>query len=484
MFRRLNVRLLLSYVAIVLVCLLVAGVALLAALRLRQIQQRIALQRLSDLAQVTAVALRGRDVEPGQATRLLRHLDETRQVRTLFLDAQGSVIFDSRGAWKGRDLLEGARFKRDAEGNLQGTFSDPVASRPGERQTWLFIALPRSAPSSPQMLVFATLQPRGAVLTWARDNLMIPLLWSGLAALTLSTLLALLLGRSVARPLRRVAEAAKAIAQGETDTRAPVSGPAEVQALARSFNAMADRVEAAQRSQRDFVANVSHEMKTPLTSIQGFSQAILDGTAVEPAAVARAAGVIHEEAERMRRMVDDLLTLAQFDAGQVAMTQEPVALGPLLRGCVEKLTPQAEEAGVDVEVDVPEGLFVTGDADRLAQVFTNLLDNGLAHTSPGGRVTLAARLRSPSRVEVTVTDAGAGIPPEALPRIFERFYRADKARRRRGGAGLGLSIAREIVEAHGGTIAAESVVGLGSRFTVRLPAGERNAAAPRERSPD
>jgi signal transduction histidine kinase len=420
--------------------------------------------------------------------RLLRQLDEASKMRILFLDARGSVIFDSREEWKGESFLKGASFQRDADGNVQGTFKDPKG------QTWLFVALPRSVASSSQMLAFATLQPRGAMLTWARDNLLVPLLWTGLATLVLSTLLAFLLGRSIAGPLRRVADAAKGIAQGETDIRAPVSGPTEVQALARSFNVMADQVEAAQRSQRDFVANVSHEMKTPLTSIQGFSQAILDGTAAEPEAVNRAAGVIHEEAERMRRMVDDLLILARFDAGQMKLAREPVEIGPLLRGCAEKLMPQTERADVTVEIEVAEKHVVCGDADQLGQVFTNLLDNALAHTVSGGRVTLAAhkvRGRETPRsrgagnqvrngegkaVEVTVTDTGRGIPADELPRIFERFYRADKARRRVGGAGLGLAIAKEIVIAHGGTISAESVVGLGSRFIVQFPIREDTPA--------
>jgi signal transduction histidine kinase len=471
MFRSLNFRLLLSYVAVVLVCLLVAGLALLAALRLRQTQQRVTLQRLTDLAQITAIALRGRNVEPRQATRVLQHLDEARQVRVLVLDDQGRVTFDSKQAWKGQSFLDRARFKRSDEGNLQGTFSD------SEGRTWLFVALPRSTTSPSQMLTFAALQPRGAVLSWARDNLMAPLLWAGLVALVLSTLLALLLGRSVARPLRQVADAAEALAQGETGTRVPVAGPAEVRVLARTFNDMADEVEAAQRSQRDFVANVSHEMKTPLTSIQGFSQAVMDGTATEPAAVTRAASVIHEEAKRMRRMVDDLLILARFDAGQVEMVHELVEVGPLLRGCVEKLAPQAERADVALEIDRLEDLSVLGDADHLGQVFTNLLDNAVAHTSSGGRVTVAARGRAERVAEVTVTDTGAGIPSDDLQRIFERFYRADKARRRTAGAGLGLAIAKEIVAAHGGTIAAQSVVGLGSKFTVRLPVADEEPSA-------
>ncbi len=183
---------------------------------------------------------------------------------------------------------------------------------------------------------------------------MSPLLWAGAVALVLSVLLAWVVARSVGRPLQRVADAAQALARGHLQQRAPVSGPAEVQGLARSFNAMADQVQATQKSQRDFVANVSHELKTPLTSIQGFSQALLDGTASGPEAAARAAGVIHGEADRMRRMVDELLTLARFDAGQIVMARDRVELGSLLRGCMEKLTPQAEAAGVTLELDVAE----------------------------------------------------------------------------------------------------------------------------------
>jgi signal transduction histidine kinase len=488
MFTSLRSRLFLSYVAIILVCLLVAGLALLAALRIRQTQQRVTFQRLNDLAQATTIALRGKELQPAQAARVFERLGDARKVRILLLDTQGSVIFDSQEAWRGQSFLERARFKRADDGSLQGTLLDP------DKRGWLFVARPTSDSSPTRMLVFATLQPRGAVLTWARDNLLVPLVWAGTAALVLSTLLALLLGRSVARPLRRVAAAAEAISQGETGRRAPVSGPSEVEALARSFNRMADQVEAAQQSQRDLVANVSHELKTPLTSIQGFSQAILDGTATEPEATARAADIIHEEAQRMRRMVDDLLILARFDAGQVEMAREPVEIGRLLRGCVETLTPQVEKADVAVEVDISGELFASGDADQLGQVFTNLIDNGVAHTPQGGRVSVAARMvpareathhrghdKAPSSAEqaiqVTVTDSGEGIPAETLPRIFERFYRADKARRRRGGAGLGLAIAKEIIAALGGTLTAESVVGLGSRFTVRLPIAEEETQA-------
>jgi signal transduction histidine kinase len=275
----------------------------------------------------------------------------------------------------------------------------------------------------------------------------------------------------VVGPLQALAAGARAVARGEYGHTVPVGGPVEVRELATTFNRMSQQVRAGQQAQRDFVANVSHELRTPLTSIQGFSQAILDGAAGEPQAVAHAAGIIHAEAQRLRRMADDLLELARLDAGQITLRREPVELAALLRACAERLEPRAREAGVALALELPAGLpGVIGDGDRLAQVFTNLLDNALQHTPAGGQVTLSAAAAT-GGVVVRVRDSGRGIPADDLARIFERFYQVDKSRRRaQGGAGLGLAIVRELVQAHGGTVSAESAEGLGTTFLVTLPA--------------
>ena len=477
MFRSLNSRLLLSYVAVIVVCLVLVGLGLL--LFAGSLWTRETFWRLEAAAQATLLALRQTGPLETLPTERLRaqvlKAAEEQEMRVLVLDARRTVQFDSEKAWEGEqlDLDEVARTPV-APGRVRGTFLAPTGRRGGR---WIFAGqMVARREGGRQIILFAS--PRWRMWGWFAENLVPPLVRAGAVALVLSILLALWVSRSVAAPLRRVAAAAEAIARGEAGTRAPVSGPQEVRALASSFNTMADRVEAARQSQRDFVANVSHELKTPLTSIQGFSQALLDGTASTPETAARAARVVHEEAERMRRMVDELLTLARFDAGQMVMARDPVELGPLLRACIEKLAPQAQAAEVTIDMDVPEQLVVTGDADRLAQVFGNLLDNGVAHTPAGGSVAVAARRADEGHfVEVTVTDTGRGIPADALPRIFERFYQVDKARRRSRGAGLGLAITKEIVEAHGGTITAESVVGLGSRFAVRLPLWEGKPTA-------
>jgi two-component system OmpR family sensor kinase len=466
MLRSLNFRLLISYVLVILVCLILVGVGLLVFLRTSPLWINLIALRLEATARATIPVLRPAIAAPESFPRLLAEAAERQEARILLVDDQNVVDFDSSGSWAG-ERLQNVRTRATQE-RIQGTFIGPSGGR------WIFAGRAVPAPDGGRQLVLF-IAPRLQILAWFGDNLLPPMVEAGLIALVPSVLLALLISHSISKPLRRVANAAEAIARGETCTRAPVSGPLEVRALARSFNQMADQIEATHQSQRDFVANVSHELKTPLTSIQGFSQALLDGTASTPERTARAARVIHQEAERMRRMVDDLLVLARFDAGQMTLAHDRVELDPLLRGCVEKLSPQAQTARVTLALDAAEQSaeqpIVIGDADRLAQVFCNLIDNSIAHTPAGGKVTIAAHPATESVVEVTVTDTGAGIPPEDISRIFERFYQVDRSRKRapERGAGLGLAITKGIVEAHGGTITAESVVGLGSKFTIRLP---------------
>jgi signal transduction histidine kinase len=278
---------------------------------------------------------------------------------------------------------------------------------------------------------------------------------------------------SIAKPLERISRAAEEVAAGDYHQQLDIKSPVEVARLAASFNSMADQIKFTLQSQQDLVANVSHELKTPLTSIQGFSQALLDGTAGDETARRRAATVIHEEAGRMRHLVDDLLDLARLEAGQVVFARKQVDVHALLQGSVDRFGPQSQELGVQLELEADPGLgLVMGDAERLGQVFANLVDNALKHArgTDDGRVVLRAERGEQSAI-CTVTDNGPGIPPVDLSRIFERFYQVDKSRARRGpGVGLGLAIAQGIVEAHDGRIWVESVEGLGTRFTVELPA--------------
>jgi two-component system sensor histidine kinase ResE len=261
------------------------------------------------------------------------------------------------------------------------------------------------------------------------------------------------------------------------------AGPKEVRELIRAFNAMLDRMAASQRSQRDFVSSVSHELKTPLTSIQGFAQAIKDGTASSPEERRQAAEIIHAEAGRMHRLAVGLLDLAALDAGTVELRNAPVDLHEVLAQLCSRFEPIATLAGVTLEFDLPTELSaVAGDGDRLLQVFTNLVDNAIKFTPPGGGVNVRAE-QDRGETRVVVRDTGPGMSVEELTHIFERFYQADAARGGgdKHGAGLGLPIARELTEAHGGRISVRSTLGHGAEYVVPLPpvigSGEDRGAA-------
>jgi signal transduction histidine kinase len=320
-----------------------------------------------------------------------------------------------------------------------------------------------------RILVVAAPRPRVPVLNIFTDEFLSPILQGGAIALVLSLILAYVLSRWVADPLQKVVVAARNYPANAN----PVEprGPQEVQDLTRAFNSMVVRVDSSQRSQRDFVANVSHELKTPLTSIQGFAQAILDDTADTPEARKHAAEIIYNEAGRMHRLAVNLLDLARLEAGTADLKMSPVDVGALFRSIIEKFTPQAQKAGVRLGVDVPDGLqTLIADGDRLAQVFTNLVDNALRFTPANGQVTLAAKIVG-AEAELSITDTGSGVPEDALPRLFDRFYQVDASRAggESHGAGLGLAIVQEIIQAHGGKIGVRSQLGHGTTFVIHLP---------------
>jgi len=225
-----------------------------------------------------------------------------------------------------------------------------------------------------------------------------------------------------------------------------------------------------EKMRREFVASVAHELRTPLTAIRGFAETLLDGALEEPEAARQFVGIIKQESEALSRLIEDLLDLSHIESGKWKMYREPIQPVQLVTEAVERLMPKAKERGIDLRLQVPEALpQITGDPGRLAQVLGNLMDNALKYTARGGSVTVSAWEEGPW-VKISVADTGVGIPQADLPRVFERFYRVDKARSRStGGTGLGLAIAKHIVEAHGGTIGVDSEVGKGTTFTFALP---------------
>ncbi|MGW8318819.1 MAG: sensor histidine kinase [Candidatus Promineifilaceae bacterium] len=477
MFSSLRSRLLLSYVAVIATALLVVTLALLAVSVGQANRILPTLRQLSVIGQATRRELAQQAAAGLDGLGLAQTLNEiaaVQDVRIVLVNASTSrVLYDSSPAeanWVGSSIGRvdrPSREFRDLDPTLPvGRYQAPDGSR------WLVYGQPlANRPVGRLVILFARPEPR--ILQYFRETFLRPLFWAGLLALLLSVLLAILITRSVARPLQEMATAAESIAQGDYSQQLPLRGPQEVQRVATSFNTMARQVSATQQAQRDFVANVSHDLKTPLTAISGWSQAIYDGTAVSPEEQRRAAGIIHGEAERMGRLVTQLLDLARLESGQLQVGNELVELARLLGDISHNLSPRAQAKGVDFSLDLQPTPPIMGDPDRLAQVFTNLLDNAVEHSPPGAQVRIGLRLRDWQTAEIAVQDNGPGIPPEELGRIFERFYQLDRSRARseaRPGSGLGLAIAKGLVEAHGGSITVESQVGRGSTFLVALPA--------------
>ncbi|HEX8597867.1 MAG TPA: ATP-binding protein [Chloroflexia bacterium] len=293
---------------------------------------------------------------------------------------------------------------------------------------------------------------------------------------TLGVLAGLALTRVVLRPLDRISRTAEAISAGDLDRRIRLpEGRNEVARLGHAFDSMVERLASALEAQRRFVADASHELRTPLTSLEGLSEMLLMGAdRGDTRVVQRTVRSMHGELRRLGRLVADLLTLSRLDSTAPTIILKPVSPCLLLTGVVEQMTPVAESKGVNLSLRCEAGAetaLLRADPDRLKQVLLNLLDNALRYTPEGGEVRVwAAADEGGKRLQIGVRDTGQGISPEDLPHVFDRFYRGDLSRTRAtGNTGLGLSIARAIVERHGGSISVQSSPGEGATFTIVLP---------------
>jgi two-component system OmpR family sensor kinase len=286
------------------------------------------------------------------------------------------------------------------------------------------------------------------------------LLLAALAGVVLAAVLSFVVARSIARPIRRVAAATRALAADQSHEPLPTRGTAELASLAQAFNQMTEQLARSRQAERDFLLSVSHELKTPLTAIRGYSEGLADG-AFEPEEAAR---IISLEASRLERLVRDLLDLARMNRSEFSVRGEPVDLAEVAREAVRRHEAAAREFGVSLTAKGEE-TWVEADADRLLQVASNLVENALRETPAGGAVTVRAE---PGRL--FVTDTGAGIAPEDVPHAFERFYLYDKASKDRPvGSGLGLAIVKQLATAMGGDVSVQSGPG-GTTFEVTLRA--------------
>ena len=452
----LRTRLLISYGLLVALLLLLFSLGTFWSLLSNPLAYESAAQQLRSAQRV--LTARGSLLSPssaGDVQAQVQRTAEVLQVRVILLQPAGTQLADSQAAGSPPIIAPALRVHNLKQRN------EIALLRDRSKRLWLALVQPLDDGS---LVMLAVRRPRLGAWQFFRSELMRPALITGLAGLGLAALLSIFLARSISSPLKRIGAAADDVAAGNFHAIQP-QGPAEVRRLAGSFNHMLRRVQDAQQSQRDLAANVSHELKTPLTSIRGFAQAIQDGLISSPEDSRKAAGIILGETCRMSRLVQDLLNLSRLQAGTAGLRCAPVDLAGLLRAAADKFAPQIAQAGIQFDSQVPDLPQVQGDEDRLAEVVSNLLDNAIKFTPPGGSVRLSAGAAG-GRVIISVMDTGPGIPPGERERVFERFYRSGGAQ---AGSGLGLAITRQIVLAHGGNIDVQENSPQGCIFRVLLP---------------
>jgi signal transduction histidine kinase len=292
-------------------------------------------------------------------------------------------------------------------------------------------------------------------------------LWGGLIAIGIAILLTFFLSRRILSPVKALIGATRQYGKGDFSQRVDYKDKGELGELAQSFNSMAANLESIQRLRQNMVADIAHELRTPLSNLKGYLEAINDGVIKPNKATIHS---LNEEAAVLSRLVADLQELTLADAGELKISPQAEDIKKLIKETIATLKSKAADRDLKIIADLPKELpLVNIDAHRIKQVLCNLIENAIAHTGKGGKITVTTQ-KNNNMVSISVADTGEGIPPKDLPLIFERFYRVDKSRTRTtGGSGLGLTIAKRLVEAHGGTIEAKSEVGKGSSFTFTLP---------------
>jgi signal transduction histidine kinase len=395
-------------------------------------------------------------IEEGSWTGIEPVIDQIGQLynqRLVLVDQQGLVVTDSRGMMHAGE---------------PGNFDVPGEAIPityGPMSFGAVAVLPQGQAPPPQNGA----PPPDESVSSLSGSINRYLLWGGLLGVVVAAVVTFLLSRRILSPVESLAQAARRVSHGDFSQRVKANSKDEFGELAIAFNAMAEDLERTERLRRNLVADVAHELRTPLSNIQGHVEAIRDGLLpAEPATF----DSIYEEVLLLARLVEDLQELTLAEAGQLTLLRQSADVVEIVRRAAVAAQPPAEARGLTIETDLPsEPAMADVDPERIGQVLRNLLSNATTHTSEGGRIIVSLKDEH-DELRVTVADTGAGIPPEDLPYVFERFYRVDRSRvRATGGAGLGLTIAKRLVEAHGGTISVESELGKGSRFTFTLPKG-------------
>ena len=486
----LRLRLLAGFALVIFLSLAFAGLA--AVFLLRDQQAEAAEQRIGRLVptfseRVTEMELYG--FPTARIRRELAPLAAYFEVRIFLLDQNRRVVLDTHD----RQPMLGATLNVVERTISSSPEQDMVPFRSFRERVqgqdlYLFTAsqpipmLPAGVPlRQPESTLVIAVPATDVTAAWAR--LLPNLVLAGGGAALFAVVAATIISARITRPITAMTRASEAMAEGDYDQRVDASGSDEVAALAGAFNQMASQVSRSNRAMRQLLGNVSHELKTPLTSIQGFSQALLDGMATDEAEREQFAALINQEAEAMRALVDDLLYLSSLEAGDLPLALDDVDFDGLVAAGIRRLAFRAQEEQIEVRHDA-NGALVRGDGRRLEQVVANLLDNAIRFSPAGSEVHLRTQANG-ATVTLEVHNGGEPIPEQDLAHVFDRFYQADPARSDAAHTGLGLAIVNELVQAHGGDVAVRSSRTDGTTFTVRLPRQGPNGSArsvPREDS--
>lgn len=377
----------------------------------------------------------------------LEHASMLFSQRMFLADYAGIVIWDSHNARTGQRYTE---------------FQDLVLTYPVEKANVRLgtLIIDPTQPAAPGIVAQAPPEDSDG------PSLNLLLILSGLLAVAVAMVLTFFLSRRIVAPVESLISVARALAQGDFTVRAEAKSRDEVGELTRIFNSMVAELSRTDEFRRSMVADLAHELRSPVTNIRGYIEGINDGV-IE--AGPTSLDSMHGEVLLLTRLINDLQDLALAESGQMRLSMENCDLAELTRRAADSVRQRARAKQIVLKADAPTKLPVQVDPGRVNQVLRNLLSNAVEYTLPGGDVAITA-VASDSQVHVRVTDSGPGIPPEDLPHIFERFYRVDKSRSRAtGGVGLGLTIARRLVESHGGTLQVSSNVGVGTEFLAKLP---------------
>lgn len=464
-------KLILAITAAIVFAVMLAGAIFVVSTRDERREQ--ALDRVASASpaiyQQSLYALLVPDAQERPFRQLLQELANEQDVRIMVVGPEGTVLYDTDERLVGTQVTIPESTVADVRRGFLAW--EPPDDFPEQDLTFVSASSRFVTERGRPIPVRIVLAVKSDTVADAWLGLLPSLLLVALIAVPIASLAGVVLARQVALPVRKLTEASEAMARGDFDQRVLVDRDDEVGRLARAFTSMAEHVGGRDAQMRALLANVSHDLKTPMTSITGYAQALRDGTA-DAADAARIGEIIGEEAEHVNRLLADLLYLGEIDAGQVITRREDVALADLVGRCVRRIEPRARAGDVEVHVEVDEGTVLRGvDADKIERALNNVLDNAAKFTPPGGeiRVRGGASANGTHAVVLDVSNTGSRIPEEDLPRVFDRFFRGDRARRTAAGSGLGLAIARQLVELNGGRISASNEAD-GVRFSLSLPA--------------